>query len=78
MTRGIDEVQNIFLAILRLIYEAGGLKFDGDSPLALQIHIVQILFLHVTLSHQPGLLDETVSQGGFAVVNVSYNAEISY
>ena len=43
-----------------------------------QLHVIQELFLHVTLGNQTGLFDNTVGQGRFTVVNVCNNAEISY
>ena len=77
MARGVDEVQGIGLAVFRLIIEVDGPGFDGDAPLALQVHIVQELVLHLPLGHGVAQLQQAVRQGGFAVVNVSDDGKIA-
>ena len=77
MSRGVDKVENVFIPILCLIYGADSLGFDGDSTLPLQIHIVQHLLLHLPAGQQAGLLNDTVSQGGLAVVDMCYDTKIS-
>jgi hypothetical protein len=77
MARGVYEVKNIFLAALGLIYQSGGLKLNGDPSLTLQIHIIQILLLHVPLGHKSGLFDHAVSQRRLTVIYVGDDAEIS-
>ena len=51
MARGVDEVQGIGLAVFRFIIKVDGSGFDGDAPLALQVHVVQELVLHLPLGH---------------------------
>ena len=41
MARGVDEVQGVGAAVLRLVVQADGPGLDGDAPLPLQIHVVQ-------------------------------------
>ena len=77
MARCIDEVEDILLAVLGLVYSADGLGLDGDSALPLQIHIVQHLGLHLPAGQKTGLLDDAVRQGGFSVVDVSNDTEIA-
>ena len=74
---GVDKVENVFIPILCLIYGADRLGFDGNPALPLQIHIVQYLFLHLPAGQQAGFLNDTVSQGGLAVVDVCYDTKIS-
>jgi hypothetical protein len=50
---------------------------DGDAALTLQIHGVQDLSLHFTRGETAAHLDETVSQGGLAVVNVGNDGKIA-
>ena len=73
----IDQVQDVFLAVFGLIDRAHGLRFYGDAPLPLQVHIVEDLFLHLTRGEQTGLFDDPVRQRGFAVVDMGDYAEIS-
>jgi hypothetical protein len=51
---------------------------DGDAALALQVHTVQCLILHIPLTNGVGVFQQTISQGAFAVVNVCDDAEIAY
>ena len=48
MTWGIDQVEDILFAVLRLIDSADSLGFDRDAALALELHIVENLRLHLT------------------------------
>ena len=74
--RGIDHVQDVFLAVL-FVDHADGVRLDGDAPLAFEVHVVQQLVRHLVLRDGPGQLDHAVGERGFAVVNVGDNAEIS-
>ena len=75
MSRSIDEVQQVFLAFIG-IFHLDGMALDGNATLALQFHIIQ----HLSLRHLDGLgiLQEAVGQGTLTVVNVGYDAEVSY
>ena len=77
MARCIDEVEDILLAVLGLVYSADGLGLDGDSALPLQIHIVQHLGLHLPAGQKAGFLNNPVRQGGFAVIYVCHNTKIA-
>ena len=77
MARSIDEVENVFLSVLCFIYGTHGLCLDGNATLSLQVHIVQNLCLHLSAGEQTGLLNDTVRQGGFAVIYVCHNTKIA-
>jgi hypothetical protein len=53
------------------------LALDRNSPLPLNIHIIQYLIPEVAVIHKMGLLNETVSQCGLAVIDVRDNAKIT-
>jgi len=78
MARRVDEIKDVLVAVLGFIDQPGGLQLDGYAAFTFQIHVVQELLFHVAVSHQPRILDDTVSQGGFAVVYMCDYAEISY
>ena len=78
MSRRIDEIKDILLAILSVIDQTGRLELDRNAPLPLQVHIVQKLSFHISVRHQSGLFDETVGESGFSMVDMSDNAEIPY
>ncbi len=77
VTGGVDEVQLIDLAVLRFVVKRDAVGLDGDAALTLQIHGVQDLSLHFTRGETAAELDETVSQGGLAVVNVGNDGKIA-
>ncbi|MPL67355.1 hypothetical protein SDC9_13046 [bioreactor metagenome] len=74
---GVDQVQDIGLAILRRIFDADGVRLDGDAAFALDIHAVEHLRLHVTRGHRPGQLDEPVGERGFTVVDMRHDGEVA-
>lgn len=48
MTRRVDEIELVGLAVIGLVEHANGLRLDGDATLALDIHRVEHLLDHVT------------------------------
>ena len=49
MARRVDQVEDVFLAVLGGVVEADGIGLDGDATLALEIHRVEHLCRHFTL-----------------------------
>ena len=78
MARGVDEVKDVVLAVVRVVFQADCTRLDGDSALALDVHVVEQLLLHVAEGDGLGLLEDTVGEGGFSVVDVSDYAEVAY
>ena len=77
MSRRVNQVEDILLAVLSLIHNAYRLGLDGYASLPLNIHVVKHLCLHLTAGKQSGLLNNTVRKGGLAMVNVGYNTKIT-
>ena len=77
MARRVDEVQHILLPVVRRIVEAHGAGLDGDAALALEVHVVEHLILHLALVDRAALLEQPVGQRGLAVVNVRHNGKIA-
>ncbi|GIT87613.1 hypothetical protein ROBYS_26290 [Roseobacter sp. OBYS 0001] len=77
MARRVDQVEDIFLAILGGIVDPHGLRLDGDAALALDVHAIEHLLLHIPIRHGIGGLNEPVGQRGFPVVNVRDDGEIA-
>ena len=76
MPWGIDQVQDIVAAILPAVGQPDRLRLDGDAPLPLDIHPVEVLGPHRAGIDHPGGLEHAVSQGGLAMVNMGDDAEI--
>ena len=72
----VDEVQHVPLPAAHVVH-LYGVALDGDAALALQVHIVEHLRLHLPLPHRLGVLQQTVGQRRLAVVDVRYDAEVS-
>lgn len=77
MARRIDEVELILLAVLALVVQAHRLRLDGDAALALDVHVVEDLRLHLTLRQRARILDQAVRNRRLAMVDVRDDREIA-
>ena len=77
VSRCVDEVQFVQFPVLAAIVEPHGLCLDGDAALALEIHAVEHLRLHLALTECPRVLDEAVGNGGFSMVDVGDDGKIA-
>ena len=73
VARRIDEVKLIRLAVVGVIGHANGIGLNRDAALALDIHSVEQLRLHVALVNGMGELEDTVTDRGLAMVDVRNN-----
>jgi hypothetical protein len=73
---GVDQVQHVVEAVRRRVRQAHRLRLDGDPPLALQVHLVQVLRAHLPLADRVGEVEQSVGQGRLSVVDVGDDAEI--
>jgi hypothetical protein len=55
-----------------------GRRFDGDPALALEVHVVENLVLKLAFGDGPGPHEKAVGEGGFSVVDMGDDGEISY
>ena len=74
---GVDQVQDIGLTVLGGIFDPHGVGLDRDAALALDIHRVEELRLHIAFGHRPRHLDQPVGEGGFAVVDMGHDGEVT-
>ena len=77
MARRVDQIEHIALAIKGRVINSHGIGLDGDPALALDIHTVQHLRLHIPLLNCSSRLDQPVSQSGLSVVNMRHDGEVS-
>src|SRR5580700_1640259 len=73
----VDEVELVGVAVQRGIHHAHGVGFDGDAALALEVHGVEDLGLHLARGEGAGQLQQPVGQRGLAVVNVRDDRKIA-
>ena len=74
---GVDEVEDVELAVLGGVFEADGLGLDGDAALALDVHRVEELLLHLAVGDGAGRLDQPVGERRLAVVDVGDDGEVA-
>ena len=73
----VDQVELIDLAVVGLVVQPHGVRFDGDAALALQVHGVEHLLHHFALRQRAGDFEQAVGQRRFAVVDVRNDREIA-
>ncbi|VTR65980.1 hypothetical protein DESC_40011 [Desulfosarcina cetonica] len=78
VTRRVDQVEVVGLAILGLVWQTNGLALDRDAALPFDIHAVQNLILEIAVANNFTRLDQPVRQGRLAVIDMGDNAEVSY
>lgn len=75
MSGGINKVQIIQFTVVE-VFHLDGVAFYGNASLPLQIHVVKYLVLKLPFIDSIGLLEQTIGQGAFTVVDVCYYTEI--
>jgi hypothetical protein len=78
VARGVDHVELIALAVAGAVVERDALGLDGDTALALQVHGVEHLLLHLAVGESPAQLDEPIGERRFAVIYVRDDGEVTY
>ena len=73
----VDQVQHPLFASICIVH-LDRMALDGDSALAFEIHIVEHLGLHVFGGDCLGVLEQSVGEGTFPVVDVGDDAEVAY
>ncbi len=74
---GVDQVEDILLAVLGGVVDPHRLGLDRDAALAFDVHAVEHLLFHVAVGHGVGGLDQPVGERGFPVVDMGDDGEIA-
>ena len=53
------------------------MALDRDATLALKVHVIEHLSLHILAFHRFGIFQKTVGQGTFTVINMGNNTKIA-
>jgi hypothetical protein len=77
MPRGIDQIQAVGLAVARAVIERHALGLDSDAAFALDVHGIEYLLLHLAFLETAAHLNKAVGQGGFTVIDMGDDREIS-
>jgi hypothetical protein len=73
----IDQVQDVLLATIGRVVQADGVRLDRDAALALEIHRIENLRLHLTRLEGTGELEEAICQRRLAMVDVRDDRKVS-
>ena len=73
----VDHVELVGLPVARLVAQRDALGLDGDAALALEVHRVEHLRLHLAVLQAAAQLDEPVGQRRLAVVDVRDDREVA-
>jgi hypothetical protein len=65
------------VAVFRFVVQANAFGFDGDAALAFEVHGIENLRGHFAFREAASHFDQTIGEGGFAVIDVRDDAEIS-
>ena len=77
MSWGVNLIQLVGLTITGFVMQGRGLGFNGNAPFFFNVHGVEHLRTHLAHVETPTVLNESVGQGGFTVIDVGNNREIS-
>ncbi len=75
----VDQVEDVVLAVARMVVEPDRLGLDGDAALALDIHGIEHLLApqHLAIREAAGALNEPVRKRRLAVIDVGDDGEIA-
>ena len=75
--RGVDQVQVVLLAIRGDVFQRRGLRLDRDATLALEVHRVQHLRLHLAVGQAAAALDQAIRERRLAVVDMRDDGKVA-
>src|SRR4051812_39891898 len=78
MTGSINQVQEVFFAVVSLVSDGDGMRFDRDATLALEVHGIENLLPGFPGSNGAGIFKQTVRKSRFPVIYVRDDREVSY
>ena len=73
----VDQVEDVVLAVVGVVGQPDRVRLDGDAALALEVHAVEDLRLHLARLQRAGHLEKTVGQRRLAVVDVGDDGEVA-
>ena len=77
MTRRVDQIEVVNLAVERLVFQRSCLCLDSDSALFFNVHRIKHLSTHLPVLQAAATLDKPVCKRGLAMVDVRNDRKIS-
>ena len=78
MTGRINQVEDLGLPIRRGLGQTHRARLHGNTALPLDIHIIEHLFNHLTVSNRAGQRQDSISECRLTVIDVRDNGEVAY
>ena len=75
--RRVDQVEDVGLAVVGLVGQPDRVRLDRDPALALEVHAVEDLRLHLARLEGARHLEKTIGQRRLAVVDVGDDGEVA-
>src|SRR4030095_10299602 len=72
----VDQVEDVLYSVLSVVVQADRVRLDGDSPLALEVHRVEDLRLHLAGLQSAGELEKAIGKCRLAMVDVGDDGEV--
>ena len=66
----------VLIAVVCIIQNADGIRFDGYAPLLLDVHRVEHLLVQVSLLDGVRKLEDAIGYGGLPVVDMRHDGEV--
>ena len=77
VSRRVDQVEEVCVAVGGVVVHRHRARLDGDTPFALEVHVVEQLRLHLALLDGARQLEQAVGQRRLSVVDVCDDAEVA-
>ena len=77
VARRVDQVQDVVLAVVGRVGQPDGVRLDRDAALALEVHAVEDLRLHLARLQRARQLEKPVGERRLAVVDVRDDGEVA-
>ena len=69
----VEQVELVGLAVARRVHHPHRVRLDGDAALALQVHGVEHLVLHLARRQRAGQLQQPVGERAFPMIDMGNN-----
>lgn len=73
---GVEEVEFVGDAVVRLVVHCDGMGLDGDALFPLEFHGVEELVLLLAFGDGLGVLEESIGERGFPVIDVGDDGKV--
>ena len=77
MPRRVDQIDLIVEPVARAVAQRDALRLDRDAALALEVHGIEHLVLHLARGEPAAELDQSIGERRLAVIDVGDDGEVA-